>query len=61
MDWPQYLDTDERVSRLFRVDGFPTYIVLDGDGIVRARRTGYGSDTDGWLEREIKKTLKTPQ
>ena len=61
MDWPQYLDTDERVSRLFRVDGFPTYIVLDGDGIIRARRTGYGSDTDGWLEREIKKTLKTLQ
>ena len=58
MDWPQYLDADERVSRLFRIDGFPTFIVLDRDGIIRARRAGYGSDTDGWLEREIKKTLK---
>ena len=58
MDWPQYRDADERLGRLFRIDGFPTYIVLDGDGILRARRTGYGSGTDAWLEREIRKTLK---
>jgi tetratricopeptide (TPR) repeat protein len=43
------------------LEGFPTYIVLDGDGIVRARRIGYASDTTGWLEREIKKTLKNLQ
>lgn len=61
MDWPQYLDADQRVSHLFRIDGFPTYIVLDGDGIIRARTTGYGSDTQGWLEREIQKTLKAPR
>jgi thiol-disulfide isomerase/thioredoxin len=61
MDWPQYLDADERVSRMFKIEGFPTYIVLDGDGIVRARRIGYASDTTAWLEREIKKTLKNLQ
>ena len=37
---------------------YPTYIVLDGEGIVRARRSGYSGDTHSWLEREIKKTLK---
>ena len=58
MDWPQYLDTPRRVLRLFNVTVYPTYVILDGEGIVRARRSGYGSDTDGWLEREIKKTLK---
>jgi len=46
---------------MFKIEGFPTYIVLDGDGIVRARRIGYASDTTGWLEREIKKTLKNLQ
>jgi len=58
MDWPQYLDASRRVLRLFNVTAYPTYVVLDGDGIVRARKSGYGSDTHAWLEREIKKTLK---
>lgn len=57
MDWPQYLDESRRVLRLFNITGYPTYVVLDGDGIVRARRSGYGSDTHAWIEREIKKTL----
>ena len=57
MDWPQYLDSSGKILRLYGVKGFPTYVVLDGEGIVRARRSGYGSDTDGWLEREIRKTL----
>jgi thiol-disulfide isomerase/thioredoxin len=57
MDWPQYLDTESRVIRLFRVEGYPTYIVLDGDGIIRARKTGYGADSEHWLESEIKKAL----
>jgi hypothetical protein len=46
------------VIRLFRVEAYPTYIVLDGDGIIRARKRGYGSDSEHWLESEIKKTLK---
>jgi thiol-disulfide isomerase/thioredoxin len=58
MDWPQYLDTSRRVLRLFNITVYPTYVILDGDGIVRARKSGYGSDTHAWLEREIKNTLK---
>jgi len=58
MDWPQYLDTPRRLLRLFNVTVYPTYVILDGEGIVRARRSGYGPDTDDWIEREIKKTLK---
>ncbi len=57
MDWPQYLDSSNRVLRLFNVHTYPTYVILDGDGVMRARRSGYGRDTDSWLEREIKKTL----
>jgi thiol-disulfide isomerase/thioredoxin len=58
MDWPQYLDTPHRMLRLFNVNTYPTYIILDGEGIVRARRSGFGPGTHGWLEDEIKKTLK---
>ena len=40
------------------VRGYPTYILIDGDGVVRWRVSGYGSETDGMVESEIKKTLK---
>jgi thiol-disulfide isomerase/thioredoxin len=33
MSWPQYRDADERLSRAFRVSSFPTYVLLDGDGV----------------------------
>ena len=40
MDWPQYRDTDHKVIDAFGVKAFPTYLVVDGDGIVRQRITG---------------------
>ncbi len=58
MDWPQYLDTSHRLLRLFNITMYPTYVILDGEGIVRARRSGYSGDTHRWLEHEIGKTLK---
>jgi thiol-disulfide isomerase/thioredoxin len=58
MDWPQFLDTNRKIVMPFSVNAFPTYIVIDGDGIVRARKSGYGMETDSWLEGEIKRTLK---
>jgi thiol-disulfide isomerase/thioredoxin len=58
MEWPQFLDTNRKIVMPFAVNAYPTYIVIDGDGIVRARKSGYGRDTDSWLEGEIKRTLK---
>jgi thiol-disulfide isomerase/thioredoxin len=58
MEWPQFLDTNRKIVTPFSVNAFPTYIIIDGEGIVRARKSGYGTDTDSWLEGEIKRTLK---
>ena len=58
MDWPQFLDTNRKIVMPFSVNAYPTYIVIDGDGIVRARQSGFGMETDSWLEGEIKRTLK---
>lgn len=58
MEWPQFLDTNRKIVMPFSVTAYPTYIVIDGDGIVRARKSGYGMETDSWLADEIKKTLK---
>ena len=58
MTWFQFLDLDRRVHRLFDVTEFPTYIVIDGDGMVRARIEGYGPTTGMRLEGQIKSSLK---
>jgi thioredoxin-like negative regulator of GroEL len=40
MDWPQYRDANGRVVDSFGVHAFPTYLVIDGDGMIRERITG---------------------
>jgi hypothetical protein len=37
----------------FGITGYPTYIVIDGDGIVRWRSSGYGMGTDSAVESPI--------
>jgi thiol-disulfide isomerase/thioredoxin len=56
MDWPQYLD-DGSVQRLFDVSAFPTYVLLDADGIVRFRHSGESAASERRLEEEIRKNL----
>jgi thiol-disulfide isomerase/thioredoxin len=58
MEWPQFFDKTRKMVVPYNVTGFPTYIVIDGDGIVRAKKMGYGSDTDHWLDNAIKQALK---
>jgi thiol:disulfide interchange protein len=40
MDWAQYRDTDHKVLDAFAIHAFPTYLVIDGDGVVKERITG---------------------
>jgi len=40
MDWAQYRDADHRVLGAFHIHAFPTYLVIDGDGIVKQRIVG---------------------
>ena len=40
MDWAQYRDADGKVREAFGVHSFPTYMVIDGDGVIRERMTG---------------------
>jgi thiol-disulfide isomerase/thioredoxin len=58
MEWPQFIDKTRKLAMPFAVTTYPTYIVIDGEGIMRARKSGWGMDTDNWLEDEIKRTLK---
>jgi len=40
MDWAQYRDSDGKIRQAFGVYSFPTYMVIDGDGVIRERMTG---------------------
>ncbi len=40
MDWPQYLDSDAKIRMAYKVNSFPTYIVIDKDRCIRERLSG---------------------
>ena len=58
MDWFQYIDLPGKVLGAFKVDSFPTFVVLDKDGVIRFRESGEGSSTQMELEDAINKYLK---
>ena len=58
MVWPQYLDRDHHVQRAFDVRAFPTYIMIDHEGIVRFRGIGTSWERTGNLDDAIKKEIK---
>ena len=58
MDWHEYIDLSGDVLQAFNIDSFPTYIVVDKDGVIRYRQSGFGDATEGELEDAIGKALK---
>src|SRR5882762_6476058 len=58
MDWSEYIDLSEQVLQAFKIESFPTYIVLDKDGVIRFRQSGVGEYTPGELAEAINKALK---
>lgn len=58
MVWPQYLDRDHHIQRAFDVHAFPTYIMIDHEGIVRFRGIGTSWERTGALDDAIRKEIK---
>ncbi|HYJ87943.1 MAG TPA: redoxin domain-containing protein [Pyrinomonadaceae bacterium] len=56
--WPQYWDRDRRIHRAFNVRVFPTYIVIDHEGVVRFRSSGMSWERAAYLNEAIKKQVK---
>lgn len=57
MVWTQYRDKDRRILRVFDIRAFPTYVIIDHEGIVRYRSGMSWSHTAN-LDNEIRKQLK---
>lgn len=58
MEWPQYWDRNGQMRRLFGVNAFPTYILIDHEGVVRGTKIGGGSAASAWIDGEVRKYLK---
>jgi thiol-disulfide isomerase/thioredoxin len=58
MNWSEYIDLSGEVLSAFNVESFPTYVVLDKDGVMRFRQSGFAQSTEGELVDAINKALK---
>ena len=55
MIWPQYRDNDRRILEAFNIRAFPTYIIIDHEGILRFQSTGFGAaNLDAAVKRQIR-------
>ena len=58
LNWPQYWDRDRKVQVAFDVRAYPTYVLIDDEGIVQFRTTGGGLREPAGLEDAIRKQIK---
>jgi len=58
MDWAEYLDSTDRVQQAFQIESFPTYVVVDRDGVIRFRQSGFGDTSAEEIEDAINSALK---
>ncbi len=56
----QVRDTKHGVNDLFQVNGIPTYIILDGNGIIRFRTTGALKDLRSKVRELVKESNSSP-
>jgi cytochrome c biogenesis protein CcmG, thiol:disulfide interchange protein DsbE len=56
--WPQVWDQKKEASQQFQVTALPTYLVLDPEGRVLWRHTGWGGPSEGDLDGTVHKALK---
>ena len=58
MIWPQYRDRDRKILSAFNIRAFPTYVVIDHEGIVRFQSVGFSWTRSANLDDAIKKQVK---
>ena len=59
MAWKEIHDTSRKILAAFELRSYPTYVVIDAEGIIRERLTGWNRvTTKGQLQSAIGKWLK---
>ena len=61
MEWPEYWDRDRKFQQTWGVRGWPTYVVIDDEGIVRFRSAGNNpTDPRSWRTRSSGSSRSRP-
>jgi thiol-disulfide isomerase/thioredoxin len=58
MKWTHAQDKNSQIQRAFRINAFPSYILIDHEGIIRYQGKGSGTMTETDVSGAIKKALK---
>jgi thiol-disulfide isomerase/thioredoxin len=61
MSWMQAQDPNSQITRVFQIRYYPSYILIDPDGIIRYQGKGAGSWTESEINGAIKKALKAAE
>jgi len=58
MAWPQIYDEGSAIEDAFGVNSYPSYLVLDRDGIVKAKLTGWAPNREDDVKAQIESAIK---
>ena len=58
MDWTHTRDSNSKIQRAFQVNAYPSYFVIDHEGIIKFRGRGASLQNEGEIQNAIKKSLK---
>lgn len=58
MNWVHVRDADNKIQQIFQVNAFPTYILVDNEGVIVGRKVGGGLISESDVENAVKKALK---
>jgi thiol-disulfide isomerase/thioredoxin len=61
MLWPQLHDLNRQIQRIYQVNTYPTYIVVDPEGVIRERLQGWSMmDSPQRIDNAIRKAMREP-
>lgn len=58
MNWPQHLDEGGKVAQKFDVEGYPTYVLIDHEGIIVYRHQGWSSTAGLAISSEVAHAIR---
>ncbi|MBA2301687.1 MAG: redoxin domain-containing protein [Acidobacteria bacterium] len=58
LPWAQFYDERRMMASRFKVNAYPTYILMDHEGIMQYRQQGWNPRVDGEIEAEARKLVK---
>ena len=59
MAWPQVWDEDRELTRrVFRINRYPTFVLVGHDGKVRYQQSGWGSQVEHQLDTEVERAIR---